>query len=132
MVRLGQEFVNTYEHIAVPTKSGGGGREGGTGAGCRAVWVVRGGGRREKWCRGGWRAEMIRWVRGLWGRRGLAHRRAAGGAGYCREVPGAGPGGVVGARGVVGEVEVEDQPTVVAAEVGALDSVQEVAAAAVG
>src|SRR5579859_4998313 len=38
MVRLGQEFVNTYEHIAVPTKSGGGGREGGTGAGCRAVW----------------------------------------------------------------------------------------------
>src|SRR5215831_3663382 len=59
----------------------------------------------------------------------------------CRKRPGQGvarwgkracPGWVVGARGVVGEVEVEDQPAVVAAEVGAFDRVEEVAAPAVG
>src|SRR5436190_9143483 len=45
---------------------------------------------------------------------------------------GAGPGRVVGARGVVGEVEVEDQPAAVAAEVRALDRVEQVPAPAVG
>src|SRR5579859_2380583 len=101
MVRLGQEFVNTYEHIAVPTKSGGGGREGGTGAGCRAVWVVRGGGRREKWCRGGWRAEMIRWVRGGGGGRDDRGGGGLGGAGGVSSPTGSGRRRVLpgGARG---------------------------------
>src|SRR5205814_3321819 len=44
----------------------------------------------------------------------------------------AGPPRVVGARGVVGEVEVEDEPAALRAEVGALDRVEQVAAAAVG
>src|SRR5207244_2352474 len=42
------------------------------------------------------------------------------------------PGGVVGTGGVVGEVEVGDQPAAVSAEVGPLRRVDEVATAAVG
>src|SRR5437879_2971877 len=42
------------------------------------------------------------------------------------------PGGVVGAGGVISEVEVGDQPATVSAEVGSLRRVDEVATAAVG